>query len=220
MYLVHVVTYNMPMPETKTCTRCQLVQPVSEFYRRSDTGRLKSHCKTCLSKANRSDKGRERNRRRYHQATEAQKADRAMKHREWREANREHHDAYQREYRQRPEVVERRKAYNKANSDKIKADRQRWYQSQNAEINARRRIAYREKVYGISAEDWNALFDSQGRVCAICKSDTPGKRHWSTDHCHTTGKVRGILCAPCNLALGALRDDPATVMRLHAYLLR
>ena len=60
--------------------------------------------------------------------------------------------------------------------------------------------------YGISKSEWNALFESQGRACAICVKTEP-IGHWSTDHCHTTGKVRGILCSNCNSGIGQLGDD-------------
>jgi hypothetical protein len=75
--------------------------------------------------------------------------------------------------------------------------------------------------YGLSQEDWSRLFVSQGSRCAICLSDSPGPGHgWATDHDHKTGKVRGILCNPCNRGLGMFLDSPQ-VMRVAAqYLTR
>jgi hypothetical protein len=61
------------------------------------------------------------------------------------------------------------------------------------------------KKFGITADEWDAIFESQGRRCALpdCRSDTPRCKYgWHTDHDHKTGKVRGILCAKCNQALG------------------
>src|SRR6516164_1523586 len=57
--------------------------------------------------------------------------------------------------------------------------------------------------YGLTPEQWEALFDSQGRACGICKRATPNGHGWHTDHCHSTNKVRGILCHDCNIAVGA-----------------
>ena len=75
------------------------------------------------------------------------------------------------------------------------------------------------KRYGLTPEQYIDLFEAQGGVCAICGSpDTAGK-NWHIDHCHKTGKTRGILCQGCNLGLGNFRDD---VDRLHlavAYLI-
>lgn len=68
--------------------------------------------------------------------------------------------------------------------------------------------------YGINAEQWEALFVSQGSRCAICKSDQPGRKPaliaenaWCTDHDHKTGLVRGILCQYCNKTLGHFGDS-------------
>jgi hypothetical protein len=73
--------------------------------------------------------------------------------------------------------------------------------------------------YGMTTEDYEALFDSQGRLCAVCKSPKSrgfGRMH--VDHCHKTGNVRGILCQPCNTSLGKCNDDPEILRKLAEYL--
>jgi hypothetical protein len=61
----------------------------------------------------------------------------------------------------------------------------------------------RRWAYGIEPDEWTAIFEAQGRCCALCKADVPGsKRGWNTDHDYKTGRVRGILCLRCNIALG------------------
>jgi hypothetical protein len=73
--------------------------------------------------------------------------------------------------------------------------------------------------YGISLEDHDRMFASQGRCCAICRSDDPGSYgRWQTDHCHKTGAVRGILCQPCNTALGFVRDSIPVLENMIEYL--
>lgn len=81
--------------------------------------------------------------------------------------------------------------------------------------------------YGLTVEAYKRLWAQQGEMCAICLRDTPGSRGWCTDHdhgcCSTKGRacgkcVRGILCGPCNMALGAFGDDPGTLRRAIAYL--
>lgn len=73
--------------------------------------------------------------------------------------------------------------------------------------------------YGITPEQWVAMLDSQGGVCAACGTDVPHTaKGWHTDHCHETGKVRGILCANCNSALGFLGDSPERILALYVYL--
>lgn len=62
------------------------------------------------------------------------------------------------------------------------------------------------------------LLDQNG-CCAACKTDQPGNRYgWVIDHCHATGKVRGLLCHGCNLALGNVKDNPETLRCLITYL--
>lgn len=66
--------------------------------------------------------------------------------------------------------------------------------------------------------------DSQGG-CAVCHSPTPrkvsrtgGEGEWTVDHDHKTGKVRGVVCHPCNTALGMADDSPERLRALADYL--
>ncbi len=61
--------------------------------------------------------------------------------------------------------------------------------------------------YGLTAEEYEAILESQGGGCAICEKtpEEAGKR-LSVDHDHETGDVRGLLCQSCNLALGMIED--------------
>lgn len=73
--------------------------------------------------------------------------------------------------------------------------------------------------YGISSEEKIAMLASQGGQCATCDSRTPNhKNGWSVDHCHATGKVRGILCHGCNIALGLTKDNPHVLRALANYI--
>lgn len=74
--------------------------------------------------------------------------------------------------------------------------------------------------YGITTVEFNALLTAQGGCCAICKGTTPGGQgEWHVDHDHASGKVRGLLCAPCNLSLGGFKDSPDLLRAALAYLL-
>jgi hypothetical protein len=88
------------------------------------------------------------------------------------------------------------------------------------------RIQLRTK-YGITPEQYDAMNEAQGGLCAICgKPEThahkrlPGVRKLAVDHCHNTGKVRGLLCAICNRAIGLLGDDASLLRRAAEYLER
>jgi|688.fasta_scaffold1533461_1 hypothetical protein len=77
------------------------------------------------------------------------------------------------------------------------------------------------RAYGIEPEDYYRMLEEQGGGCAICKSKVPGyngKKRFAIDHCHTTGKVRGVLCHPCNKALGSFKDDPNIMIEAAAYI--
>lgn len=95
---------------------------------------------------------------------------------------------------------------------------------ENAEIV---RDKMRKARFGISREQFDAIFAAQGNVCATCGTDDPGSSYWCVDHDHaccpssdkTCGKcIRGVLCYRCNHALGNVRDNPNTLARMIEYL--
>ena len=96
-------------------------------------------------------------------------------------------------------------------------NRQRY---QTAEVkDAMRDSAFKIK-YGISLQDYNLMYEQQNGSCKICGSTDPqrGNKHFMVDHDHTTGKVRGLLCAPCNMGLGLLGDNISTLQNAINYL--
>jgi hypothetical protein len=74
------------------------------------------------------------------------------------------------------------------------------------------------KTYGLTLEQYEALYEAQGGVCYICEIATGKTKRLSVDHDHTTGYVRGLLCTVCNKMLGLLRDDPDRAYRMADYL--
>lgn len=74
------------------------------------------------------------------------------------------------------------------------------------------------RAYGMTPEQYSELLRSQGGGCAICGAcvDKTG-RALAVDHCHETGKVRGILCGQCNTGVGNLGDNPSLLRRAAAY---
>ena len=84
------------------------------------------------------------------------------------------------------------------------------------------RLYFKEKTiwlkYGITHEDYDSMLKEQGNVCAICKK--PPKKKLDVDHCHTTGKVRGLLCRACNVLVGLMERDPKAVAPALKYLKR
>ena len=76
------------------------------------------------------------------------------------------------------------------------------------------------KNFGITLVESELLLKKQGGVCAICRKEPREKRGLRPhlDHDHATGKVRGILCAPCNFGLGAFRDNTINLKSAIRYL--
>lgn len=73
-----------------------------------------------------------------------------------------------------------------------------------------------KQTYGITEAEYELLFESQKGLCALCLN--PSKKRLQVDHCHTTGKVRGLLCRACNLGLGFFRDNKFTLLRAIDYI--
>lgn len=86
-------------------------------------------------------------------------------------------------------------------------------------------------IYGITPEQYDAMLASQDGVCATCgrpetaAATTPNPRlsartirRLAVDHDHLTERVRGLLCAACNTAIGLLQDNPELIRRVAAYI--
>ncbi|UEL35039.1 endonuclease VII domain-containing protein [Rhodococcus sp. C1] len=74
--------------------------------------------------------------------------------------------------------------------------------------------------YGITAADYDRMFAEQGGVCAICGAEEEGRGYGylHVDHCHTSSKVRGLLCFSCNAGIGHFEDDTDRLRSAIAYL--
>lgn len=82
---------------------------------------------------------------------------------------------------------------------------------------------YLQRTYGITLELYERMLEEQGHVCKLCMGEgftmaTHHKVKLVVDHCHATGKVRGLLCHNCNRALGLMKDSTETLERAIEYL--
>lgn len=88
----------------------------------------------------------------------------------------------------------------------------------------KKRDAHRKRKFGLSPEGFKQMQDSQGNKCAICRKEESGRRSktdvstLSVDHCHATGKIRGLLCNKCNSMLGMIDDDKSILKAAVEYL--
>jgi hypothetical protein len=73
--------------------------------------------------------------------------------------------------------------------------------------------------YGLTYEQWEKMREKEGYRCMVCgiTEDELGK-HLDVDHCHDSGKVRGLLCNPCNTMIGHSRDNIAVLEAAARYL--
>jgi hypothetical protein len=106
-----------------------------------------------------------------------------------------------------------------ANRDNYRASQRVWAREAYRRNPAKFKERQRRDLYGITQEQWDALFAAQGYACAICRTTDPGhKLGWQTDHCHGSGRVRGILCFGCNNGLGRFGDDPERMRAAAVYI--
>lgn len=77
---------------------------------------------------------------------------------------------------------------------------------------------YLMKSYGLTKDQFDDMLTKQNNSCAICGTTDLGKPSPSIDHCHTTGKVRGLLCNNCNRGLGLLKDSKEIIENAIKYL--
>lgn len=87
----------------------------------------------------------------------------------------------------------------------------------NSECKMCRRFYIISSLYGLSRAKYEAMVSEQRGMCAICGTamDVP-----HVDHCHATGKIRGLLCSGCNTGIGQLGDSPDRCEAAAAYLRR
>lgn len=80
-----------------------------------------------------------------------------------------------------------------------------------------------KRRYGITLEQYEKMVTDQENKCLICKKEPdnygPKQNHvLSVDHCHKTGKIRGLLCHRCNTALGAFHESPEIIIKALEYI--
>ncbi|NUR65140.1 MAG: hypothetical protein HOQ47_05215 [Streptomyces sp.] len=93
-----------------------------------------------------------------------------------------------------------------------------WQRENPQRTYAKQRRSDLKRYFGLTTEDVEAMFERQGRCCAICGDpEGPGMRV-VLDHCHASGAARGLLCSHCNTGLGMFEDDLERLARAAAYL--
>lgn len=127
---------------------------------------------------------------------------------------------YMREYyrKNRDKIKRQATEYYRVNRDE-KLKYQKGYHS-NPENKRRWKCLDLQRRLGVTLDWYEETLKSQGGVCAICKTsteETEGRR-LAVDHCHETGRVRGVLCTNCNKILGHAKDSTKVLLAAAAYL--
>lgn len=151
--------------------------------------------------------------------------------------------SYNAKYYAKPEALAKRRAAQRAKYARTMADparaevivkkRKEYHQSEAVRARDRLRNSDPERkkadyarhvkrLYGLTAEEMAALLEKQDHRCAVCRREFGVEVKQHVDHCHDTGRVRGLLCARCNSTEGFLRTLALTPeefgRRLAAYL--
>ena len=72
--------------------------------------------------------------------------------------------------------------------------------------------------YGITSDQKQKMIEHQNNNCAICHTEFKNAKSAHVDHCHTTGKVRAILCSGCNTGLGLFKESQENLKSAQKYL--
>ena len=96
----------------------------------------------------------------------------------------------------------------------------KWKSNNSKKQGIKRANAHMERRYGITIEEYDIMFIRQDGKCDICGSSgfAKGKSRMNIDHCHTTGKVRGLLCNNCNSGIGKLKESESIMLNAIEYI--
>ena len=210
-------------PDSRTCTKCSVIKPLSEFSKapRGLYG-VKASCKACDAArhaaltADRAPKKRGRPKGAPIDPSSPKTCTRCKEtklHSDFSLASRE--------------TETRRAVYRSTCKVCQSVQAMQWFADNPERATLSRRKFNLEKNYGLTVEEYERILANQGGVCAICRRDEPnehgrtGKKfRLSVDHCHATGRVRGLLCQKCNRAIGLMDDSVDLLKRAIDYLER
>lgn len=173
----------------RVCRTCEKAKSPSAFYRDSRYKNGDIHCAEC----------------------------RKAKVKAWRNSNPDRAKEIQRESRNKnPEAARSRaRAWHEKNRERHLA-----YMAERRKHHADKiRCGKLRSAFGISLEQYTSILASQNGQCAICgRAQDANKKRLAVDHCHKTSKVRGLLCSPCNQAIGLFKDSVPSLQSAIQYL--
>ena len=113
------------------------------------------------------------------------------------------------------------KAYRKLHSEELNEGARKYYHANKPKLSASAKNRHLIRTYGLSFEELKQRIQGQNNSCALCGEPLPSlnsKRPPHIDHCHKTGKVRGIVHPECNAVLGFSKENPIVLQRAIEYI--
>lgn len=206
--------FNQPEKHMKKCSKCG--RSDVEFHRdaqRKDG--LSSRCRGCKAASDAAKYAKDPERAKAYRKEHQPEATTRAFQRYWADPA-----------KAREAAAKRRAAHPRTDEQRTRdaAVSKQWY-ANNRERALANKAAYADRArdlrfqreFGITLADYRRMLTAQGGVCAICK-EPPVKRWLSVDHCHNTAAVRGLLCQPCNIAIGWLKHSTALLDAAKDYL--
>jgi len=112
----------------------------------------------------------------------------------------------------RKEIRRDKKKYRDTHKD----ERNQYQNEYRAKDRQKAKIYNAKYTYGLEPEEYKKLISRQ--KCDICDTTDPGAKDFHIDHCHETGKIRGLLCQSCNHLLGCAKDNITNLQKAINYL--
>lgn len=134
---------------------------------------------------------------------------------------------YKKQYRirKKEELARKQKEYYQQNKEKASVYGKEYYKKNKESLLVKQKNTYYLSLYGITSIDYKELLEKQKGLCLICgkpertrKNNCDSLRNLAVDHCHTTGRVRGLLCRACNTLIGLAEEDTNTLRSAVDYL--
>lgn len=205
------LSYDVAVSE-KCCTRCKIVKSADQFSpNRMDKSGLAAWCKPCHREHGKQleyDVDPIIREKRCANCKLAKPIDQFSR-------NRRNRDGFQSRCRSCQKEIHR--DYYVRNSESVIARTKVWAANNPEKVKILSRNRQRVRLYGLTSQDYDALMESQSSRCAGC-GDEFGDTMPHIDHDHMTGAVRGLLCGPCNKALGMAADSSERLIGLARYL--
>lgn len=156
-----------------------------------------------------------RNRMKKRPRSERDKATRRI----WSANNRQRENAHQQSWRLRNPEKNRlsQKKWRDNNKDHRRQWEIEWRSKNRLAYNRRKRVRALQREFGLSESAYHDMLSGQGGACAICRKTYD--YYLCVDHDHSTGAIRGLLCKPCNMALGMFKDDEQILRSALNYLM-